>query len=380
MANVYLLNLSESSVTLGNVFDSSRIYITKDPVQPNPEITYTKTLKSPSLRIYQETYQGILYNAYADLSKRRALGPAVPITGPFIENYSVDGDVKTDNFINLLLLDKQPIRTGFFKFTIGDVSFTGIIRQLTKYIHYDWELSGTEYYYKQKLDSLGYAIEISKNLLYTATTDSNNNIIYIPTALNLFLRNLTGNEIIFSSASIDNPNSYLSSIPGANSKISGSLPINIFYISEEDALRYIASYQDLIISFGTNYAKGQEHYAKFGALENRIISFNPIAYLNKYSDLRSAYGYDTKAATIHYITTGYYEGRILDQASTYNPLTGGLYDSRITLALTTNSIIWPTNAILRGKGRGLTYRYNDTLYNINSAVDFQSNTIFLKAQ
>lgn len=380
MANVYLLNLSENTVTLGNVFDSSRIYITKDPVQPNPEITYTKTLQSSTLRIYQETYEGILYNAYADLTKRRSLRPTVPINGPFIENYSVDGDVKTDNFINLLLLDKQPARTGFFKFTIGNVSFAGIIRQLTKYTHYDWELSGAEYYYKQKLDSLGYAIEISKNLLYTATIDSNNNIIYNPTALNLFLRNLSGNEIITSSSSTDNPNSYLSSIPGANSKISGSLPINIFYISEEDALRYIASHQDLIVAFGANYAKGQEHYAKYGALENRIISFDPIVYLNKYSDLRFAYGYDTKAATIHYITTGYFEGRLLDESSTANPLSGGLYDSRISLALTTNSIIWPTNSVLKGKGKGLTYRYNGTLYNVNTVVDFQSNIIYLKAQ
>jgi hypothetical protein len=189
-----------------------------------------------------------------------------------------------------------------------------------------------------------------------------------------------GGENISSVASIDNPNSYLNSVPGANTKISGSLPASVFYITPEYALRYIASYTDLIASLGADYVKGQQHYATYGAVQGRIISFNPIAYLNKYSDLRQTYGYDTYNATIHYITTGYYEGRTLDNASIYNPLTGGLYDGRSTSALNANTIIWPIGSTLKGKGKGLSYKYNSITYDINSSIDYISNVSYLRVQ
>jgi hypothetical protein len=158
------------------------------------------------------------------------------------------------------------------------------------------------------------------------------------------------------------------------------LPASIFYLTPEYALRYIASYVDLIAAYGADYIKGQEHYAQYGALEGRTISFDPIAYLNKYSDIRTTYGYNTYQATIHYINTGYYEGRTLDQASSYNPLTGGLYDGRINSALTSNSIIWPSGPTLKGQGKGLSYKYNSVNYNLNSSIDFTSNVIYLKVQ
>jgi hypothetical protein len=119
MANVYLLNLSADLITLGNVFDSSKSYIVKDTLQPEiGSFSFTKISKPTSLRVYQESDTGILYNAYTDLAKRQALGPKPPITGPFIENYSINGTTKTDDFVNLLLIDKPPVRTGFFKFDI----------------------------------------------------------------------------------------------------------------------------------------------------------------------------------------------------------------------------------------------------------------------
>jgi hypothetical protein len=381
MANVYLLNLSEDFVTLGNVFDSSKTYIVKDSLQPSiGNYTFTTVLKSPTLRIYQETDQGILYNAYVDLSKRQALAPKPPISGPFIENYSINGQIKTDDFVNLILIDKPPVRTGFFLFTINNVSFPGIIRQLTTYTHYDWEKIAGVYSYVTKSDTIGYAIEVSKNQLYTASQNTDGSYTYTPTPLNLYLRELNGGDVITSISSVDNPSTYLQSIPGANTKISGSLPASIFYLTPEYALRYIASYVDLISAYGADYIKGQEHYAKYGALEGRTISFDPIAYLNKYSDIRTTYGYNTYQATIHYINTGYYEGRTLDLASSYNPLTGGLYDGRINSALTSNSIIWPSGPTLKGQGKGLSYKYNSVNYNVNSSIDFTSNVIYLKVQ
>lgn len=381
MANVYLLNLSAEYVTLGNVFDSTKTYIVKDALQPEiGNYTFTSVLKSSTLRVYQETDQGILYNAYADIGKRKSLEPKNPVSGPFIENYSINGDIKTDEFVNILLIDKPPVRTGFFLFTINNVSFPGIIRQTTSYTHYDWEKSGSQYSYVLKNDSIGYCIEISKNQLYYAITNTDGSYTYIPSELNLFLRQLQGGEKITSTSSVDNPSTYLASIPGANTKISGSLPASVFYLTPEYALRYIASYTDLIAAYGADYIKGQEHYAKYGALEGRTISFNPIAYLNKYTDLRSIYGYDTYDATIHYINTGYYEGRTIDDSSSFNPLRGGLYDGRVNSELSSNTIVWPIGQTLKGKGKSLTYKYNSVTYNLNTEIDYVSNVLYLRIQ
>lgn len=382
MANVYLLNLSEDQVIMGNVFDSSKSFLYKDPVQAvQGALTFTKILTPSSLRIFQESTEGTLYNAYSDLSKREALGPRPPVAGPFIENYAITGSPKTDDFINILLVDKPPIRTGFFKFFLGPTTFTGIITKLDRYTHYDWEKNGPKYEYIRKTDDLGYGIEISKNALYTANTSVTGSITYTPTPLNLFLRTLSGGEEITSLATTDSPSTYIQSIPGANTKISGSLPVNIFFISPEYALRYIASYPDLIYAYGEDYAKGQEHYAKYGAMEGRIISFDPIAYLNKYSDLRQTYGYDTYSATIHYITIGFKEGRTIDLSSSFNPLNGGLYDERKNyVSLTTNTIIWPTGKTLMGFGKNLTYKYNNIIYYLNNAVDFTGNVIYMRVQ
>jgi hypothetical protein len=381
MANV-LLNLTNDNVTMGNVsFNSDTSYLYKDPQQPTiSNYEFTKVLSSPSLRVYTEPIRGALLNAYADLDSRESKPPDAPTSGPFIQNYSYNGELKTDNFINLLLIDKPPLRTGFFKFTIGSTSFTGIVRQRLPYVHYDWERNGSKYEYIRKIGDLGYAIEISTNLLYTAVTNSNGTT-YTRTSLLSFLNQLKGGEEITSTATTDNPNSYLQSIPGANTKVSGALPVNLFYISPEYALRYIASYPDLIFSLGTDYAKGQAHYANYGSIQGRVISFDPISYLNKYSDLRQRYGYDTYSAIIHYITTGYYEGRTIDTSSGFNPLTGGLYDSRVyAVSLTTSSIIWPTTKTLVGKGKSLTYKYNTTTFILNTGLDITSNVIYLRVE
>ena len=386
----YLLNLSPNLVTLSNVFTTLKSYVVKDNNQlETGTFSYTKTLSAPDLRIYQETEDGLLYGSYNDSVTRQSLDPSQPINGPFIENYSRLGDLNLDNFVNLLLIDKPPVRTGFYNFEIQGVSFTGIIRQLTKYTQYDWEKNAGKYSYVQKGD-LGYAIEISKNLLYTAEStisplvglDGKNPTIYVytPTELNLVLRNLTGGEKVTSSTAVINPNSYVQSIPGANTKVTGTLPITIFYITPEEALRYIASYTDLIVAFGTDYKKGQDHYARLGALEGRTITFDPIAYLNKYLDLRTLYGYDTYNATIHYITTGYYEGRTIDQSSEYNPLTGGLYDGKVNSAFTENTIIFPIGPTLKGRGKDLTYRNNSITYILNNNLNFDSNVLYMKVQ
>jgi hypothetical protein len=380
MANVYLLNLSQETVTMGNVFSTEKSYLYKNTTQYSSaaNYAYTKTLESNSLRLYQETQTGIKITDYSQISKRENIGPAVPVSGPFIENYSVNGDLNTNNFINLLLIDKPPVRTGFFQFFIGGETFNGVITKQTKYTYYNWEQVGAKYVYTEQPDDLGYAIEISRNLLYTANL-VNGVYEYIPTALNLFLRNLSGNEEIISTPTTINPNTYLNSIPGEPAGTSGVLPINLFYISPADALRYIASYSDLIATFGADFTKGQLHYANERG--DRTITFDPITYLNKYSDLRSAYGYDTYAATIHYITTGYNEGRTLDGSSASDPQPGGLYDERSgSINLQTDLIIWPQGETLAGDGSTLTYKYNTTEYFLNGNAPLTGNLVYLGIQ
>jgi hypothetical protein len=377
MANIYLLNLTEDLVTMGNVFSTERGYIYKSTAQYSNKAQYafTKTLLKSDLRVYRETEVGRKTTDYSLLGKRESLGPDVPTKGPFIEFYSSNGDLLSDSYINLLLIDKPPVRTGFFQFYIGTFSFQGLVTKQSEYTFYNWERIGTKYGYTEQPSNLGYGIEISRNLLYTAEL-VNGEYVYTPTELNLFLRNLSGQEEITSSSASIDPNTYLNSIQGEPAGTNGVLPINLFYISAADALRYIASYSDLITAFGTNYVLGQNHYATERG--DRKITFDPIAYLNKYSDLRQLYGYDTYAATEHYITTGVNEGRTLEGSSSLDPQAGGLYDERAgAVSLSKDTIVWPQGETIAGRGSALTYKYNTTSYYINSSVDVTGNLVYL---
>ncbi len=80
-------------------------------------------------------------------------------------------------------------------------------------------------------------------------------------------------------------------------------------LSDEDALRYIATYSDLLLAFGANPAAGRAHYAERAAIEGRSILFDPATYAASYEDLAIAFRDDTLAAVRHYITDGFRERR-----------------------------------------------------------------------
>jgi hypothetical protein len=377
MANTYILNISQDVVTMGRYsnlginFSTENGYVYSNPDYAGPNFTFTKTLLSPSLTLYQETDKGIAYTQYSQLYLREAIGPSVPISGPFIENYSVNGDIDTSKFINLLLIDKPPIRTGTFNFFIGPISFSGTITKQTQYTQYNWSRVGSIYTYVENTNPLGYGIEISKNLLYDVSV-VDGSYVYTPTELLNFLRTLNGNEEITSSATTTSP---AASTGIAAASLSTSLPITLFYISPADALRYIASYPNLIALYGSDYTKGQIDYANNNG--TKTITFDPIAYLNKYPDVRQQYGYDTYNATIDYITTGYSQGRTAD-ASTVNPLTGGLYDERYgAVSLASDLVIWPQGETIGISGGSFTYRFNTTSYSINNNVPVTGNVKYL---
>lgn len=81
-------------------------------------------------------------------------------------------------------------------------------------------------------------------------------------------------------------------------------------LSDLEALRYIASYPDLIRAYGPSAARGREHYTLYGQKEWRVITFDPSTYLSLHADVSKAFGDDLIAATVHYIQWGYAEGRV----------------------------------------------------------------------
>lgn len=374
----YLVNFAANLVTMGNVFTTERSYLFKNPIYSYDTsfLNFTKTLEVSNLKVFRETLEGISITNFTQISLRESLPPDIPVSGPFIENYSTHGTLNTAAFINLLLIDKPPLRTGFFDFSIQGIRFSGIIAKLTQYKHYNWQRDGSKYSYIEQPSPLGYGIEISKNQLYTAELNSGGSYILTPTPLLNLLRSLTGSEEIVSFASNLDPNTYTNNIPGLPKETLGSLPISLFYISEADALRYIASYPKLIQEVGADPVQGQRLYAS--ATENKDITFNPIAYLNKYSDVRQLYGYDTYSATIHYITIGYYQNRTIDSASFENTLIGGLYDERNNaISLTNDLIIWPQGETITSAGAALTYKYNTKVYNLNAVLEPKCNLKYL---
>jgi hypothetical protein len=375
----YLINLSSNIVTMGNVFSTEKSYLYKTNLDLSTDTTkaFTKTLYIPGQVVYQETLEGSAITSFTQIPIRESLPPDVPFAGAFFSNYSVNGTLNTSSFINLLLIDKPPIRTGFFDFYVKDVFFTGFITKLTQYKHYNWQQVGGKYRYVEQPVDLGYGIEISNNQLYYAVLQPDGSYKVTPNDLFYFLRNLKGNEEIISTPSSLNPSTYINNIPGLPEDTVGSLPISLFYISAADALRYVASYPELIQSVGADPAAAQQLYAS--TTGSKIITFNPIAYLNKYSDIRSLYGYDTYSATIHYITTGYAQGRTLENSSGEDPLVGGLYDERNTaiFSSTSDALLWPEGETLAGYADTLSYVYGNKSYYLNGAVPVTGNLKYL---
>ena len=76
-----------------------------------------------------------------------------------------------------------------------------------------------------------------------------------------------------------------------------------------DGLDYIASYADLMQSFGANADAGLRHFVDAGRNEGRSIIFNGLEYIASYADLIQAFGANDDAGATHYIQAGRFEGR-----------------------------------------------------------------------
>ncbi|MBA5723815.1 M10 family metallopeptidase C-terminal domain-containing protein [Candidatus Liberibacter sp.] len=92
-------------------------------------------------------------------------------------------------------------------------------------------------------------------------------------------------------------------------------------LTETDALKYIASYEDLIRAYhnAENLIEaGKEHFSKYGFIEGRSITFDPLQYLNDNPSLRSQLQGRYEDATWEYITRGFWVGRTSGKHSQYN--------------------------------------------------------------
>ncbi|KAI5913038.1 hypothetical protein PA01_18575 [Azoarcus sp. PA01] len=93
------------------------------------------------------------------------------------------------------------------------------------------------------------------------------------------------------------------------------------FLSNHDALRYLASYDDLILAFGANVDAARDHYFNHGIAEGRTITFDGLKYIASYGDLSAAFGTNAEAGVAHYVNYGYAEGR----TATFDDLAGLAY-------------------------------------------------------
>ncbi|MBM4233163.1 MAG: choice-of-anchor D domain-containing protein [Gammaproteobacteria bacterium] len=107
------------------------------------------------------------------------------------------------------------------------------------------------------------------------------------------------------------PTNFTITATGATSgSASASVSLTVLApLSDLDALRYIASHPDLIVTFGPNVSRGRQHYLDWGFSEGRRITFEPLRYIATHPDLIEAFGTDETRATRHFIEWGYREGR-----------------------------------------------------------------------
>jgi hypothetical protein len=113
-------------------------------------------------------------------------------------------------------------------------------------------------------------------------------------------------------------------------------------------LNYIATYADLIRSFGLNVAAGVDHYVTSGAAEGRGVDFNGLEYIASHGDLIQAFGPNEDAGTTHYVASGFAEGR----ATTFNGLEYIASYGDLINAFGTNISAGATHFITAGAAEG----------------------------
>ena len=146
-----------------------------------------------------------------------------------------------------------------------------------------------------------------------------------------------------------------------------TLALAQFQAQEFDALRYIASYPDLLKGFGANALAGAQHYFQYGIAEGRDPNlFDPLRYIASYSDLLKGFGTNVVAAETHYIQYGFFEGR---DPTLFDPLRYIASYSDLLKGFGTNVVAAETHYIQHGFFEGRDPNLFDPLQYIASYSD-----------
>jgi serralysin len=98
----------------------------------------------------------------------------------------------------------------------------------------------------------------------------------------------------------------------------GGQTIGLSQIANFDALKYVASYNDLAQAIRTDANGAAQHYLNYGFNEGRQAGdFDAAQYLDNYDDLKFAFGTNLAAATNHFISNGVDEHRLADSPLDY---------------------------------------------------------------
>jgi Ca2+-binding RTX toxin-like protein len=125
-----------------------------------------------------------------------------------------------------------------------------------------------------------------------------------------------------------------------------------------NSLEYIASYNDLMQAYGANAVAGASHYMSSGRAEGRTIDFNALEYIASYGDLVQAYGANTDAGAAHFITSGLREGR----QATFDGLEYIASYGDLIRTFGTNAEAGTTHFIQRGVNEGRTVTFDPVAY------------------
>ena len=136
-------------------------------------------------------------------------------------------------------------------------------------------------------------------------------------------------------------------------------PDGLQTLSDIDTLRYIASYPDLIDSFGTDIAKARAHFEQTGAREGRKITFDPAVYVASHPDLIGSISVNEEQATRHYITTGSKERRA---TAAFDPLRYIASHGDVLTAFGFDTYAATRNYILFGYGEGRRTTFDGLAY------------------
>lgn len=80
-----------------------------------------------------------------------------------------------------------------------------------------------------------------------------------------------------------------------------------------DGFQYIASHNDLIRAFGASEALAVDHFIRNGFAEGRSRdNFGALQYIATYPDLTRAFGANEQLGALHFINGGFAEGRVRD--------------------------------------------------------------------